>query len=321
MWARWLLWTSLAVIVLGALLTLWRTHWAEARFPALGQFFELPQVRLHYTDQNRASGNGTLVLLHGASTNLRDFHTLSLALGVHQRVISIDRPGSGYSTQKSRAWLDPAAQAAAIMELLQALGITESVWVGHSLAGSIVMAGLLNHPERVRGGVLIAGAAYPWNDGVDFINHLPGYMIVGPLVSHTLIAPLGHLRLDGGLSQAFAPEIVLDGYRDTTGIDLYLRPAQFAATGRDVRLLSDYLTEQSKRYTQITQPMLLIHGDSDDIVPAWNHADRLIELLPQARYHRIAGGGHQPHHVHAAQVAAWIREFAAEHAETPAIEP
>lgn len=303
---RWIILPLLALVLAGVVFTQWRSQWSERRFPAHGRFFEHPAARIHYTDRGQGS---TIILLHGASTQLRDFFAIEPGLSARYRVICVDRPGSGYSEYRQRDWLDPAQQAAIVLALMDALEIDQAVWAGHSLAGSVVMAGLLEAPRRVRGGILLAGAAYPWEGGVDLIDHLPGYWLIGPLLTHALIAPAGHLFLQPGLQSAFAPERPTGDYRQRSGIDLYLRPRQFAATARDIRSLSEFLQGQSRRYDQLTQPLLLIHGDADDIVPAWNHADRLIRIRPDARYHVIEGGGHQPHHVHAERVVRWIDQF------------
>ncbi|MDJ0652918.1 MAG: alpha/beta hydrolase [Xanthomonadales bacterium] len=297
----------LLVLLAGWLVTWQRTGRVEALYPPVGEVRRIGSVELHFTDQGQGPA---LILLHGASTNLRDFSLLkSDLLQAGYRVMAVDRPGSGYSTQDDDQWIDPAGQAGLVAELARQQGVDRSIWVGHSLAGSVVMAGLLHHPDQVSAGVMLAGAAYDWPGGVDLMDHLPGIPLLGPIFSHSLVAPLGSLMFDRGLQSAFDPEPPTPEYRQTTGIDLYLRPGQFAATARDIRLLSPYLAGQSLRYGEIHQPVLLIHGDKDDIVPAWNHADRLVKILPDARYLTVAGAGHLPHHTRRGDVARWISEF------------
>ncbi|MEM7705132.1 MAG: alpha/beta hydrolase [Pseudomonadota bacterium] len=313
-----LIWTTIfagLLLLSGAAFTAARTSRAEAAHPPVGAFMQQPGVRLHYRVTGPATpGKPALFLLHGATTNLNDFFSLTDRLSASLQVVAVDRPGAGYSHQTGTQWMNPAAQAQAILALQLELGIPRAVWAGHSLAGSVVMAGLLDAPEQVVGGVMLAGAAYPWDGGVDWINHVPGVPVLGPLVTHSLIAPAGSLRLDSGIINGFAPDPVIPSYRERSGIDLYLRPGHFAATARDIRQLSEYLVEPSRRYGEITQPVLLVHGDADTIVPAWNHADRLVEVLPAVTYQRLPGTGHQPHHVHADRVAGWIETFIDEQA-------
>jgi len=298
----------LAILAGLFVLSRWELSQTEARYPPIGEQMQLVGFRLHYVE----AGTGpAIVLIHGSSTNLRDF-TSSIFDPLKQRcrVVVFDRPGHGYSTYPGKFWMDPADQAAAIRDALKQLEIERAVWVGHSWAGAVVMAGLLEFPDDVVGGVLLSGAAYHWQGGVAWPNHLVDTPAIGRLFVNALLMPFGRLLMDGKIAAAFEPNEPPPNYRQRTGIDLVLRPVQFTRNGRDVRLLSDFLERQSKRYPSIDQPLLMIHGRDDDIVPAWNHADRLVDLLPQAMLSELPGTGHAPHHVHTDEVARQIAEFA-----------
>ncbi len=105
--------------------------------------------RLHYIDEGRGPAAG---LIHGSTTTLRDFAaSIFEPLSRGCRVVAFDRPGHGYSTYPERFWMDPQEQAAAIHDGLNRIGIHRSIWVGHSWAGVVVMAGLLEYPKDVTG--------------------------------------------------------------------------------------------------------------------------------------------------------------------------
>jgi pimeloyl-ACP methyl ester carboxylesterase len=280
----------------------------EALYPPIGEQVRLDGFQLHYIE----AGNGpAVVLIHGSSTNLRDF-TASIfdPLTRYCRVVAFDRPGHGYSTYPGQFWMNPEEQAVAIQEALRQLGIERSIWIGHSWAGAVVMAGLLEFPHEVKGGVLLSGAAYHWQGGVDWTNHVVDIPLARQLFLYAALMPVGRLLMDKMIDAAFLPNRPPLNYRRRTGVDLVLRPSQFTINGRDVRLLSDFLLQQSERYPTIDQPLLMIHGREDDIVPAWNHADRLIDLLPQAMLSELPVTGHAPHHVHTEEVARQIARFA-----------
>jgi pimeloyl-ACP methyl ester carboxylesterase len=280
----------------------------ERRFPPIGEFVELPAARIHYLQQG---GGCALVLLHGARANLRDYtSSISGRLAESHRTIAFDRPGHGYSQQKADGWLNPDGQAALLLQALDRLGVRHAIWVGHSWAGSVVMAGLLRDPQRVVAGVLIAGAAYPWKGGVDLSYRLPQWPVVGWLFNQTLLIPIGQARLDAAIRDVFHPDSPSPDYRQRTGVELALRSGDFLADSHDVSRLSPFLELQSRRYVGISQPVLLVHGTADDVVPAWNHADRLMKVLPRAKLLEFPGTGHLPHHVHPERVAAAIRGFA-----------
>ena len=310
-------WIALSLLSLGALVvvTELETRRLEARFPPVGAFADVDGVRLHYSIAGPGDkGGAPIVLLHGASTSLLDFHASLLPpLAERHRVIAMDRPGHGYSERArptSGDWPDPAEQARLLHGLLAQLQVDQPVLVGHSWAGAVVLAYLLAYPDEAAGGVLLAGGSHPWEGGVAWYNDLAGLPVVGDLFAYTLPLTLGRLRLSDGLADAFAPNTPPPGYLERTGVELTLRPRTFLANAEDIRLLSPFLERQSTYYGAIRRPLLLITGDTDGVVPAWNHAERLIHQAPFADLVILPGIGHGLHHVATERVVELIDAFA-----------
>ena len=300
----------IAVVCVAGLLAAYTgvaTWWVERTYPPIGDFVTVEGVRLHYV----AAGDGPpVVLLHGASASLRDFDASILPdLARDHRVIAFDRPGYGYSERPAGGWPDPARQAALIHEALRTLGVERPVLVGHSWAGAVVLAYLLDRPDDAAGGGLLAGAVNAWEGGVDWTVDAAGRPILGKLFAWTLVFPFGQAFLDSAIGGVFAPEAPTPDYRTRTGAILALRPGAFSASSEDVRNLSEFLEGQSRRYGEIASPLLLITGERDIIVPAWNHADRLAARLPHAQRVDLPGAGHALHHTHAAEVVRLIGDF------------
>jgi pimeloyl-ACP methyl ester carboxylesterase len=157
--------------------------------------------------------------------------------------------------------------------------------------------------------VLLAGASHPWMGGVAWTNTLGGVPIAGHLFASLLVYPVGQFMIDNAIVEVFEPELPTPGYIQRTGVMLTLRPDNYLANAEDIRLLSDYLHDQSKRYIEIKQPVLIVHGNDDDVVPAWNHADRLIKMIPDIEIERLDGVGHALHHTHTEQINKLIVEF------------
>ncbi len=282
---------------------------AELEFPPIGDFIQIDGLQMHY----REEGSGpAIVLIHGASTNLRDLHTSIFApLSRRHRVIAIDRPGHGYSERPDGDWPDPAEQARLIHKLLRKLDVHSPLLVGHSWSGSVVLAYLLDYPQEAAGGVLLAGGSHPWRGGVAWYNELAGAPVIGELFARTVAYPLGWLALDEAVRQVFDPNPVPTDYRQRTGVLLSLRPNAFLANAADISKLSEFLQIQSRRYAEIEHPLLVFTGTADDIVPAWNHADRLMQQVKNAERIDFKDTGHALHHVHANQIAEAIAAFAA----------
>ena len=85
--------------------------------------------------------------------------------------------------------------------------------------------------------------------------------------------------MEGAVQSVFTPSSPPDNYINDTGIFLSLRPKVFLANAADLSRLSDFLTEQSKQYHSIQQPLLLITDKEDTVVGAWNHSERLLKQI------------------------------------------
>jgi len=219
-----------------------------------------------------------------------------------------------------KAWQDSAperqqtlkiVQARLIHKLLQELEVEDPILVGYSCAAPVVLAYLLDYPQQAAGGVLLAGGSHPWQGGTAWHNQIADVPVVGDLFAWTLVYPLGRMMLQDAVGTVFTPNTVPPDYIDKTGIELTLRPSVFKANAQDVRLLSDFLDRQQHRYPEIGQPLLLITGENDDVVPAWNHADRLLQQTTAAEKVVLEQTGHALHHTHPTRVAALIDGFSA----------
>ena len=306
-------WIVLSVLVLGGLagLTDLEANRLERRYPPVGEFARIDDLWLHFTVSGPADAPGPpIVLLHGASTSLLDFHASLVApLSRTHRVIAVDRPGHGYSDRPDDRWPSPAEQARLVNLLLRSLNVQTPILVGHSWSGSMVLAYLLAYPDEAAAGVLLAGGSHPWTGGVAWYNNVAGLPLLGPLVAHTLPLTVGRFGVATGIAETFAPNRVPETYRERTGVDLTLRPSTFLANAEDIRRLSPFLEQQSEHYGYIRHPLLLITGDADRIVPAWNHAQRLVREAPNAEVVYLEGVGHGLHHVSPDRVTALIENF------------
>lgn len=279
------------------------------RYPPLGAFIEVDGVRLHYL----AAGEGPpVVLLHGASSNLRDFSASILPLLAQgHRVIAFDRPGLGHSARPAGAWPTPARVAALVLDAAAQLGAERPVLVGHSWSGSVVMAALVHMPQRIAGGVLLAGVAGHWAGSVNRTYALGGLPLIGRAFAYTLVYPAGLLLMSRAVRAIMAPSEVPAGYVQAIGAELALRPRNFLHNVEDMNRLSDYLQSLSVRYPRIERPLLAIHGDGDTVVPFWNHGGRLYHLLRDFEVQHLPGVGHAPHHAAPEAVVAALARFCA----------
>jgi pimeloyl-ACP methyl ester carboxylesterase len=275
----------------------------EARYPPAGPFVAVSGGRLGTIQAGlNPSARGTVVLLHGASSNAAD---PMAALGPDLatagfRVIALDRPGFGWSDRLAgSAMATPKAQADAIAEALKSLAVGPAIVLGHSWAGALATALALDHPEAVAGLVLVSPAVMPLPE----IGPIPWYyrLALWPpvtwLLSRTVATPVGLYFLPRAGGHVFEPQAAPPGYLEASRAALVLRPTTMLANVQDLVGLPAALQEQSRHYGEITAPTVIITGDRDAIVPASRHAKPLADLIPGARLVVLPGIGHMVHSV------------------------
>lgn len=289
---------TISIGIVAALAALWlhlalRRRRIEARFPPIGQFIQVDGATLHY---HRTGHGPDIVLIHGASGNLRDFEFgLRAALQAQYTVTAFDRPGHGYSDAIAQG-AHLAAQAAHLRKGAAALGITAPVLMGHSYGGSVALAWALQDAPPAM--MLIAAPALPWPGRLD-----PWYRITNSWLGRALATVLAAAfvppaYVQRATTRVFAPQSPPAGYVKTFGALLTLRRATLGANTAQVNALLGDISAQMARYSTLDMPIALIHGDSDTIVPLPIHAAKLAPQLPRARLTVLQGAGHMPHHAH-----------------------
>jgi len=281
---------------------------AEAAHPPLGQFVTAGGLRVHY---DMAGAGPDLILLHGASGNMRDF-TFGLRdrLVPHFRVTTFDRPGLGYSDPLPHGGYSLADQGAVLRAAADQLGIARPIVLGQSFGGSVALdwglqggglqgGGLQGGPAAL---VLLCAPSLPWPGGLDasyqVLSNPLGAAVLGSVAS----AFVPQAYVDNAVARIFRPEPVPKGYIAHIGTDLTLRRATLIANARQINGLRAQLVRMEPRYPGLALPVELIHGDADTIVPLAVHSARLVDMLPDARLTVIPGGGHMPQHLHAGLV-------------------
>jgi pimeloyl-ACP methyl ester carboxylesterase len=282
---------------------------AARRYPPTGRFVTVSGKRVHLQTEGRGQD---VVLIHGASGNLRDFtFRLMPQLARRYRVTAFDRPGLGWSDDLGEDGVSPFAQAAALRAAATEAGIRRPVVVGQSYGGAVAMAWALSDPAGTAAVVSIAGATMPWPGGLG-----PFYAILGSDLGAATVVPLitaftSDRRAEAAVRGIFAPEPVPEGYLDHVGAGLTLRRESLVANARQVNGLKPYLQAMSEAYPRLRLPVEAVHGDADRIVPLRIHSEPLVRLLPDARLTVLAGAGHMPHQTRTDAVIAAVDRAAA----------
>ena len=269
----------------------WMTRRIEAAVPSTGRFVDVDGERFHYYEE----GDGPpVVMIHGLMGSSRNLtYALSGQLREHFRVITLDRPGSGYSTRHKGTAADLPAQARQIAALISTLGLDKPLVLGHSLGGAIALALALDHPEAVSGLVLVAPLTHPqpmlpvvfWSLAVR-----PAWL--RRWVAHTLTVPIGLLTRRSVVKGVFAPDPAPDDFATRGGGLLGMRPANFYAASSEIALVNDHLPRLVKRYPQLRLPIGLVYGAQDTVLDFRRHGQALADKVPGLKLQLVQGRGH-----------------------------
>jgi pimeloyl-ACP methyl ester carboxylesterase len=276
---------------------------ANAAFPPEGRIITVDGLQVHAY----VAGIGPdLILIHGASGNLRDF-TFSLIpkLTDRYRVIAFDRPGLGWSDPLPENNVSPAAQAAHLRRAAEQLGVENPIVLGHSYGGAVAVAWALDNPDT-SALVLVSAATMPWDGGIWYMHNVLGNPLGGWTAVPLITAFAGDATAEYATRDIFKPDTMPEGYLTHIGASLTMRRTTLQANSAQVAGLKPFIIDMRARYPTLTLPIELIHGDTDTIVPLRVHSEPLSRLLPNAHLTVLPDTGHMPQHAGEAQVLAAI---------------
>ena len=148
--------SAAATIAAMTVYNVYRARKAEREYPPAGQFVTVDGVRLHYIER----GEGPpVVLVNRNVVTAKDFDTCGVLDLVAQRhrVIAFDRPGFGYSDRPHGSAWSAGTQADLLRDAFAVLGVNRPIVLGHSWGAAVALALGLNHPDAVKGLVLLSG--------------------------------------------------------------------------------------------------------------------------------------------------------------------
>lgn len=256
-------------------------------------------------------GAPVLVLVHGASGNLRDWTASILtALAARWRVVAFDRPGFGYSPGGPGAWA-LSAQIDAMRGALAAMGIGRYAVLGHSYGATLALAWAARHGAEVAGVLALSGPLASWRGRIAARYTLGRLPLVGAVAARLVPLVVTPTLLAGELAEVFAPQPVPADYVAQGGVMLALRPSSFLANLQAMARFYDQTREVTPHLADIACPVEVVHGDADRVIPWVAEPGPLGMLAPQARLTLLPGIGHMPHHTAPEAVLAAADRLAA----------
>lgn len=245
-------------------------------------------VRCHYLQAGPEAGPA-LVLVHGLIGSAQTWELNLESLGLARTVYALDLANMGESESVPGLDASMAAEAGRIVGWMDALGIADADFAGHSHGGSVVMMLAALYPERVRTMVLFA-PANPFCGAsrrlIAFYNSRAGTWCARriPLMPRS-VHHWAHKRVYGDKTKA--TPAALTAYTSAlngASIEHVLRIVR--RWNRDMAALRGRLAEVAKK------PTLLVWGEVDPAVSVAS-AETLRAALG-ARLVVLPGVGHIP---------------------------
>ena len=229
-------------------------------FPAgtqlTARFVRVDGARIRYIDAGRGP---PVVLLHGLGASMYAWRkNVGAMAAAGFRVIAFDNRGFGLSDKPAVAY-DNAAYARLAIALLDSLGISDVVLVGHSMGGAIAAEVAIEYPQRVRGLVLVGSAGLGAREPLLF--RVARWPVLGPAV----------LAFRG---RGFTARLLKATYFDPSkvtesDVDQYYAPVAQPAYGRALRavLRQFHFDGLDGRLDKIEAPTVVLWGEEDRWVP------------------------------------------------------
>jgi len=239
---------------------------------------ELKGCPIHYW-VGGSQGRPLVVLTHGACVDHHSFDLHIPTVARDYRVLTWDVRGHGLSQPMGEPFSLPLA-VEDLLAILDRLGYQQAVFVGHSNGTYIAQELAFRHPERVQALVIADGTCITWKRSA-FDDWL--------------------VRISGGLMGLFPYETLkkagLPMVSDRKDVQEYTYRAYSMLSKTDYLAIWNGMTRSLhvEPHYRITQPLLLMHGDQDEmgdckkIAPAWarQSPDCQYVVIPNAKHFAI----------------------------------
>lgn len=255
------------------------------------QYSDINGVHLHFTETGKTGGK-PVILMHGWGCDTTTVAGIAAALEGTRRVISVDLPGHGKSSEPpmlsdGRPW-GVYEYADTIEKLIKTLGLDSPALIGHSYGGRVaIVLGSRIPVEKI---VLVDSA------GIKPKRKLSYYWKVYRFKALKKILPLIMGKKKG--AELIEKRRAKAGSADYRAASPVMRMVMSRSVNQDLRHLMP----------SIKAPTLLIWGEADTATPL-SDAKIMEHIIPDAGLVSFKGVGHYSFLDRPAQFRAVIQSF------------
>lgn len=231
-----------------------------------------PEGKLSYFTRGapQDTPKAVVVLVHGLGGDSGNWYKTIKCLR-HHDIVALDLPGHGDSQLADQDWTAETLFALFCRLIDSATEDRPVILVGNSMGGWLSILYTLANPHRVQKLILVnsAGLQFP--------------------IRRNLLLPETRRDAQQMIESVFGdhaprlPSFLLDSLIRQS----HQSPIAHALEG------VDHPSFIGDRLQEISVPTEIIWGNRDQIIP-WEHAERFLHNIPDARLHLIDGAGHSP---------------------------
>ena len=273
-------------------------------------------IEIYYTDQGAGQ---PVVLIHGYPVSGRAWDKqVPALLAAGYRVITYDRRGFGQSSQPATGY-DYDTFATDLHTLLEHLDLRDAVLVGHSMGTGEVARYLAaygpgdhhglqlgHHRPRVAKAVLISPLPPYLLQAPDNPDGIPQSVFDGFTAAATGDTPAW---MKGSLDNYYSIDTLRGALVSEQAWQASWNQALTASALAVVACIGTWTTDFRTDLPQIDVPVLVLHGDADQVLPLDKTAKRLPGLIRDVQLTVIEGGPHAIPWTHAGQVNTALLDF------------
>jgi sigma-B regulation protein RsbQ len=244
-----------------------------------------------------------MLFAHGFGCDQNMWRFVTPAFEGDYKIVLFDYVGSGKSdlqAYSAERYGDLDGYAQDVLDVCAALGLADTIFVGHSVSGVVGMLASIREPERFARLVLIGPSPC-------YINDPPAY--VGGFERADIVGLLDLMEKNYiGWANFLAPVVMKNDEQPELAREL---EESFCSTDPKIaRRFAEatFLSDNRGDLARVKTPALIMQCSEDAIAPP-EVGDFLARHLPQGTLRVMKATGHCPHMSHPAETIQIIKEY------------
>lgn len=248
-----------------------------------GKFIEAGGFLTHYHED----GNGeNLLLIHGSGPGVSawaNWRPVFPELSKSYRLIAPDVAGFGFTERKEGVVYNVDTWVNHLIAFIEKLELAPLSIIGNSMGGALALQIVNRRPDLIKKIVLMGsvGISFPLSEGLEDVwGYTPSLETMKDLIE--TFSYNDSFAKNGDLVRMRYEASIQEGFQETFSA-MFPAPRQ-----RHI----DALALQEEQLKKIKNPILLVHGREDRVIPLETTSWRLSQILENAELHVFPKCGH-----------------------------